>query len=44
MVMAIAMRNTIPEFLADSSGSIILAEFMVDKIDLSRAEGLRRVA
>lgn len=44
MVVAIAMRNTVPEFLADSSGSTILAEFMADRIDLGRAEGLRMVA
>jgi hypothetical protein len=44
MVVAIAMRNTAPEFLADSSGCTILAEFIADKIDLGRAEGLRMVA
>ncbi|MCY7328014.1 MAG: transposase [Saprospiraceae bacterium] len=44
MVVAIAMRNTVPEFLADSSQRTILAEFIADKIDLGRAEGLRMVA
>ena len=44
MVVAIAMRNTVPEFLVDSSGRIILTEFMADKIDLGWAEGLRMVA
>ena len=43
-VVAIAMRNTAPEFLADSSERTILAEFIADKIDLGRAEGLRMVA
>jgi hypothetical protein len=44
MVVAVAMRNTVPEFLADSSENTILAEFITDKIDLKRSEGLRLVA
>lgn len=44
MVVAIAMRNTVPEFLADSSQKSILAEFITDRIDLRRAEGVRLVA
>jgi hypothetical protein len=44
MVVAIAMRNTIPEFLADSSQTSILAKFITDKIDLQRSEGIRLAA
>lgn len=40
-VTAIAMRNTLPEFIADSPESNILAKFLREKIDASRAEGLR---
>lgn len=44
MVVAIAMRNTVPEFLADSSERTILAQFITERIDLQRTEGLRLVA
>lgn len=44
MVVAIAMRNTVPEFLADSSQKTILAQFIAERIDLERTEGLRLVA
>lgn len=44
MVVAMAMRNTVPEFLADSPDKTILAEFIVDKIDLKRTEGIRLAA
>lgn len=40
-VTVLALRNTLPEFLADSSEEPILAEFVKNKIDLNRAEGLR---
>ncbi|MFO8056168.1 MAG: IS4 family transposase, partial [bacterium] len=43
-VTAIAMRNTLPEFIADSSKSNILAKFLRERIDVSRAEGLRMLA
>lgn len=39
-----ALRNTLPEFLKDSSSDSILAKFIVDKLDLSRAEGQRMIA
>lgn len=42
-VTVLALRNTLPEFLADSSEEPILAEFVKEKIDLNRAEGLRMV-
>lgn len=43
-VTAIAMRNTIPEFIADSSSSDIFRIFLRERIDTSRAEGLRMIA
>jgi hypothetical protein len=43
-VAAIAMRNTLPEFIADSSESNTLAKFLSERIDVSRAEGLRMLA
>lgn len=43
-VTMIALRNTLPEFLADSSQRSILAKFITERIDLERAEGIRLVA
>lgn len=43
-VAAIALRNALPEFIADSSESNILAKFLRERIDVSRAEGLRMLA
>ncbi|GFP42856.1 hypothetical protein HKBW3C_01980 [Candidatus Hakubella thermalkaliphila] len=43
-VTAIAMRNTLPAFLAHSPQNSILAEFLHERIDLSRSEGLRLAA
>jgi len=43
-VTAIALRNTLPEFLADCSHDSILANFIRQNIDLSRTEGLRLIA
>ena len=40
-VTAMALRNTLPEFLKVSSSQSILAKFILKKIDLSRYEGLR---
>jgi hypothetical protein len=40
-VTAIAMRNSLPAFLADSSGNTDLADFLRERIDINRAEGLR---
>jgi hypothetical protein len=42
-VTVIALRNSLPEFLADSSEEPILAEFVKEKIDIERAEGLRMI-
>jgi len=40
-VVALALRNALPEFLADSLKTHILAKFIRRRLDLSRAEGLR---
>jgi hypothetical protein len=38
-VVAIALRNTLPEFLATAAKTLILVKFIRDRIDLSRSEG-----
>jgi DDE superfamily endonuclease len=43
-VVAVAMRNVMPEFLAVSDQEQILAQFIREKIDVERAEGLALVA
>ncbi len=43
-VAAIALGNTLPEFLAGSRKSSILVKFLRHRIDLSRSEGTRLVA
>ena len=43
-VVAVALRNVMPEFLAVSDEDQILAQFIRDKIDTERAEGLALVA
>jgi len=43
-VVALAMRNALPEFLADSPKTNILVKFIRGKIDVDRAEGLRLVS
>lgn len=40
-VTAMAMRNSLPTFLADSSEDTDLADFLRERIDQDRAEGLR---
>lgn len=44
MVVATALRNSLPEFLADNACAPNLTEFLRDRIDLDRAEGTRLVA
>lgn len=41
MVTAQALRSTLPEFLTGSSNHSAFTKFLLDKIDLSRSEGLR---
>ena len=43
-VVAVAMRNTLPEFLMDDSNETTLQKFLLKRIDLHRSEGLRLVA
>jgi hypothetical protein len=43
-VVAIALRHSLPAFLADSPRDHILAEFIRERIDLSRREGARMLA
>jgi len=43
-VAAIAMRNTLPEFLAGSLKTTILTKFLRKRVDVSRYEGVRLVA
>ena len=38
-VAAIAMRNTLPEFLAGAAKTATLVKFLRDRLDLSRSEG-----
>jgi hypothetical protein len=38
-VVAIALRNTLPEFLTTAAKTLILVKFIRDRIDLSRSEG-----
>ena len=43
-VVAIALRNTLPEFLATDDKTSILVKFIRSKLDLSRTEGTRMAA
>jgi len=38
-VVAVALRNTLPEFLASTATTSILVKFIRDRLDLSRTEG-----
>jgi len=44
LVTAIALRQSFPEFLSDSSQDSIFKKFIIERIDLNRSEGLRLVA
>ena len=41
LVTASALRNTLPQFLADSEEEAIFEKFLLERIDLERTEGLR---
>jgi len=43
-VVAIALRNTLPEFLADTEKASIWTKFLRERIDLERTEGIRLIA
>jgi hypothetical protein len=36
-----ALKNMLPQFLADTKNDTILAKFLLDTIDLNRSDGLR---
>jgi hypothetical protein len=42
--VAVALSNTIPEFLATAAKTSILLKFIRDRLNLSRAEGTSMVA
>jgi hypothetical protein len=42
-VVMSALRNTVPEFLANNLPEVIMQKFLRDRIDASRAEGFRLV-
>lgn len=44
LVTAIALRQTFPEFLSDSSQNSIFKKFIIERIDQDRPEGFRLVA
>ena len=44
LVVAIALRNTLPEFLATAAKTSTLVKFIRDRIDLSRSEGTNLAA
>jgi hypothetical protein len=44
LVTAIALRNTLPEFLADDQNNSNLTKFLIERIDLDRTEGIRLIA
>ncbi len=43
-VAAIAMRHTLPEFIASAARTSIFVKFLRDRIDLSRTEGINLAA
>jgi hypothetical protein len=43
-VVAVALRNTLPEFLATAAKTSVLVKFIRDRLDLSRTEGTSLVA
>jgi hypothetical protein len=44
MVVLTALRNTLPEFLADTIKNKILTLFIRNKIDITRSEGIKLTA
>ena len=43
-IAAIALRNTLPELLATTARTSILVEFLRDRLDLFRSEGINLAA
>ena len=44
LVTAIALRNTLPEYLADNHNDAKQTKFLLDKIHVERSEGIRLIA
>jgi len=44
LVTAIALRNTLPEFLADDQNAATFKKFLWERIDMERTEGIRLIA
>ena len=44
LVVSVALRNTLPEFIANAAKTSILVKFIRDRLDLSRTEGTRLAA
>jgi hypothetical protein len=44
LVVAVALRNTFPQFLATAAKTVILVKFIRDRLELSRAEGTNLAA
>jgi hypothetical protein len=44
LVVATALRNTLPDFLADDSCAHNFTKFLGERLDLARAEGIRLIA
>ncbi|MEW6406757.1 MAG: transposase [Chloroflexota bacterium] len=42
-VVAIALRNSFPDFLTDDENATILTKFLRERIDLTRTEGIRMI-
>ena len=43
-VAAIALRNSLPDFLADDENASIFTKFLRERIDVERSEGIRLIA
>ena len=43
-IVALALRNALPEFLVDAAKESILAKFIRERIDVGRAEGMTLVS
>lgn len=43
-VTAMALKNSLPQFLTDNSTEVNFKKFLQEKLDISRAEGIRLAA
>jgi hypothetical protein len=44
LAAAIALRQTLPEFLSDSSQNSIFKKFIIERVDINRSEGLQKTS